>query len=81
MYEFAEYLNYDGLWLAELVRNRKVKPFLRIGGERITSSEEVMARVCAVLFFLVFATSASAAELPARKAGLWESPAARAAVR
>jgi hypothetical protein len=72
MYEFAEYSNYDGLWLAELVRNRKVKPFVRIGDERITSSEEVMARVCAVLFFLVFATSASAAELPARKAGLWE---------
>ena len=44
MYEFAEYSNYDGLWLAELVRNRKVKPFVRIGDERIRSSEEVMAR-------------------------------------
>lgn len=31
-----------------------------------------MARICTVFFFLVFATSASAAELPARKAGLWE---------
>ena len=72
MYEFAEYSNYDGLWLAELVRNRKVKPFVRIGDERITSSEEVMARICTVFFFLVFAASASAAELPARKAGLWE---------
>ncbi|HEV3160512.1 MAG TPA: DUF3617 family protein [Xanthobacteraceae bacterium] len=72
MYEFAEYSNYDGLWLAELARNRKVKPFLRIGDERITSSEEVMARICTVFFFLVFATSASAAELPARKAGLGE---------
>ena len=72
MYEFAEYSNYDGLWLAELVRNRKVKPFLRNGDERSTSSEEVMARICTVFFFLVFATAASAAELPVRKAGLWE---------
>ena len=31
-----------------------------------------MARICTVFCFLVFATSASAAELPARKAGLWE---------
>ena len=31
-----------------------------------------MARICTVLFYLVFATSASAAELPAREAGLWE---------
>jgi hypothetical protein len=37
MYEFAEYSNYDGLWLAELVRNRKVKPFVRIGDEPIRS--------------------------------------------
>jgi hypothetical protein len=31
-----------------------------------------MARICAVLIVVLFATSALAAELPARKAGLWE---------
>ncbi len=31
-----------------------------------------MARICAAFFVVMFATSASAAELPARKAGLWE---------
>src|SRR5438270_4381612 len=31
-----------------------------------------MARICAVLIIVFFATSALAAELPARKAGLWE---------
>jgi hypothetical protein len=72
MYEIAEHSTYDGLWLGELVRNRKGKPSVRIGDERITSSEEAMARICTVFCFLVFAISASAAELPARKAGLWE---------
>ena len=66
--------------LPNCVRNRKVKPFVRIGDERIRSSEEAMARICTV-FFLVFATSASAASGFGSQAGLWKSPAARAAVR
>ena len=31
-----------------------------------------MARIYTAFFVVIFATSASAAELPARKAGLWE---------
>jgi hypothetical protein len=81
MYEFAEYSNYDGLWLAELVRNRKVKPFMRIGDERIRSSEEVMARICTVFFSSSSPPQRQPPSFRFARPGCGKSPAARAAVR